>query len=73
MIVALFDSQVDLSKAVTFKIPFESISKVTTIWVTPLLAGNIPDKLNSPNKWLSLVISLSPSKNLIVTDSWLSE
>jgi len=61
VIVILFDFPVDLSAAVTFKIPFASISNVTSIYGTPLGAGGIPSKLNFPNKWLSFVIGLSPS------------
>jgi len=52
---------VDLSVAVTFKIPLASISNVTSIYGTPLGAGGIPSKLNLPSKWLSFVIGLSPS------------
>jgi len=43
-------------------IPFSSISKVTSIYGTPLGAGGNPSKLNLPNILLSLVIGLSPSK-----------
>jgi hypothetical protein len=42
-------------------IPFSSISKVTSIYGTPLGAGGIPSKLNLPKQLLSLVIYLSPS------------
>jgi len=55
VIVILFVLEVALSVAVTFKIPFSSISKETSIYGTPLGAGAIPSKLNLPNKWLSLV------------------
>ena len=51
-----------LQTAETFIIPFSSISKVTSIYGTPLGDGGIPSKLNLPNKLLSLVIGLSPSK-----------
>jgi len=43
-------------------IPFSSISKVTSIYGTPLGAGGTPSKLNLPKLLLSLVIYLSPSK-----------
>lgn len=52
---------VPFSQAVTCKIEFASISKVTSIYGTPLLAGGIPSKLNLPSKWLSTVLALSPS------------
>jgi hypothetical protein len=52
----------DLSAAETFIIPFSSISKLTSIYGTPLGAGGIPSRLNLPRQWLSLVIYLSPSK-----------
>jgi len=35
---------------------------VTSIYGTPLGAAGIPVKSNLPNKWLSFVIGLSPSK-----------
>jgi len=44
-----------------------SISKLTSIYGTPLGAGGIPVKSNLPNKWLSLTNGLSPSKTAIVT------
>ena len=60
VILAFFE--VPLSVAVTFIIPFSSISNETSICGTPLGAGGIPSRLNLPNKLLSLVICLSPSK-----------
>ena len=63
---------VALSCALTLTIPFASISKVTSIWGTPLGAGEIPSRLNSPNNLLSEAISLSPWETLIVTADWLS-
>jgi hypothetical protein len=60
--VILFFFDVPLSIAVTFKIPFSSISKDTSIYGTPLGAGGIPSRLNFPRQLLSLVIYLSPSK-----------
>jgi hypothetical protein len=62
VIVILAFLEVPLSVAVTFMIPFSSISKVTYICGTPLGAGGIPSRLNIPNLLLSLVIGLSPSK-----------
>lgn len=46
---------------ITCRIPLASISKVTSIWGTPLGAGGIPVKSNLPSGWLSFVIGLSPS------------
>ncbi|KAH9505872.1 hypothetical protein DERF_010643 [Dermatophagoides farinae] len=60
-------SSVPLSSAVTLRIPFTSISNVTSICGTPRGAGGIPVKSNLPNKWLSLVIGRSPSYTWIVT------
>jgi hypothetical protein len=51
----------DLSSAVTFRIPLASTSKVTSICGVPLGAGGIPLSSNLPNKLLSLVKVLSPS------------
>lgn len=58
---------VPLSEAATYKILLASISNVTSIYGTPLGAGGIPVRSNLPNKWLSLVNGLSPSKTEIVT------
>jgi len=62
----------DFSIAVTFIIRLASISKVTSIWGTPLGAGGMPSRLNYPSMWLSLVMGLSPSKTLMRTPGWLS-
>ena len=51
---------VALSFADTFKIPFASMSKVTSICGTPLGAGAIPTNSKLPNILLSAAISLSP-------------
>jgi len=40
----------EVSAAETFKIPSASISKVTSIWGTPLGYSGIPVKSNFPNK-----------------------
>ena len=63
---------VALSFAVTFKIPFASISKVTSIWGTPLGAGGISASWNLPISLLSGYIGLSPWAILISTAGWLS-
>jgi len=47
--VIFSDLPVPLSAALTYKIPFASISKVTSIYGTPLAAGGIPVKSNLPN------------------------
>ncbi len=52
----------DVSAADTLRIPSASISKVTSIWGTPLGYSGIPVKSNFPNKWLCSVMGLSPSK-----------
>jgi len=61
VMVIFYDFPEALSTALTFMIPFSSISKETSIYGTPLAAGAIPSKLNLPKMWLSLVIYLSPS------------
>jgi hypothetical protein len=62
-VITIFsDFPVPLSYALTDKIPLASISNVTSIYGTPLAAGGMPVKSNLPNKWLSFVIGLSPSK-----------
>ena len=53
-------------------IPFASISKVTSIWGTPLWAGGKPSKWKRPMVLLSAAIALSPCKTWISTDGWLS-
>jgi hypothetical protein len=58
---------VPLSLALTVRIEFSSISKVTSIYGTPFGAGGIPLISNLPRLWLSLVRALSPSKTVMVT------
>jgi len=58
---------VALSTAVTVRIEFSSISKVTSICGTPFGAGVIPFKSNYARLWLSLVRALSPSNTYIET------
>jgi hypothetical protein len=58
---------VPLSEALTVRIEFSSISKVTSIYGTPFGAGGIPDISNFPRLWLSFVRALSPSKTEILT------
>merc|ERR1719250_413015 len=50
VIVILFCFPVDLSQALTLRIPFASTSKVTSICGTPLGAGGIPVKSNLPRR-----------------------
>ena len=61
------------SLAETFKIPFASISKVTSICGTPRGAGAIPSKSNLPSGTLSLAMGRSPCNTLMVTAGWLSD
>ena len=63
---------VALSFADTFKIPFASISKVTSIWGTPLGAGGISANWNLPIDLLSAAIGLSPCNTWMSTAGWLS-
>ena len=60
------------SLALTFTIPLASISNVTSICGTPLLAGGIPESWNLPSVVLSAAISLSPCNTWISTAVWLS-
>ena len=60
------------SFADTFTIPFASISNVTSICGTPLLAGGIPSRRNWPRDLLSFANCLSPCTTWISTAVWLS-
>ena len=60
------------SLALTLTIPLASMSKVTSICGTPLLAGAIPSRVNLPRVILSLAICLSPWSTWISTEVWLS-
>ena len=48
------------SLAVTLRMPFASISKVTSIWGTPRLAGAMPPSSNVPSSLLSRANWRSP-------------
>jgi len=72
VIVIWFDFPVDLSCAETFRIPFASMSKVTSICGTPRGAGGMPSRWNFPSMLLSFVMARSPSKTWISTPGWLS-
>jgi len=61
-----------MSFAVTFNIPLASMSKVTSIWGTPLGEGGIPSKWNLPKVLLSTAIGLSPCSTCTSTEGWLS-
>nr|CAH7745113.1 unnamed protein product [Callosobruchus chinensis] len=50
VMVILFSLLVDFSTAVTFKMPLASMSKVTSIWGTPLGAGGMPVNSNLPSR-----------------------
>ena len=71
-IVILASFPVPISFAVTFKIPFASMSNLTLIWGTPLGAGGISVRLKLPRETLSATIGRSPWTTLIVTAVWLS-
>ena len=66
------DEKKTLSFALTETIPLASMSKVTSIWGSPLGAGGIPCRSNCPNILLSAAISLSPCNTLMPTWVWLS-
>ena len=51
---------VALSRAETFRIPLASISKVTSIWGTPLGAGGMPSRMKRPRVLLSAAMGRSP-------------
>mmetsp|Transcript_123483 Transcript_123483/g.345735 ORF Transcript_123483/g.345735 Transcript_123483/m.345735 type:complete len:291 (-) Transcript_123483:521-1393(-) len=59
---------VPLSFAPTLKMPFASMSKVTSIWGTPLLAAGTPSSLKVPKILLSLANCRSPCKTTISTE-----
>ena len=61
-----------LSFAETFKIPFASKSKETSIWGIPLAAGGISVRLNCPNDLFWAACFLSPWITWTVTAVWLS-
>ena len=63
---------VALSWAFTFRIPFESISKVTSTWGTPRGAGGRPSSMNLPRDLLSIAIGRSPWRTWTSTPGWLS-
>ena len=63
---------VALSFAETVRIPFASMSKVTSICGIPRGAGGIPSKLKFPKDLLSRLNSRSPCKTFMVTALWLS-
>ena len=63
---------VALSLAETFKIPFASRSKLTSIWGMPLGAAGISAKLNWPKVLFPAACFLSPCKTWTVTAVWLS-
>mmetsp|Transcript_119942 Transcript_119942/g.350568 ORF Transcript_119942/g.350568 Transcript_119942/m.350568 type:complete len:319 (-) Transcript_119942:897-1853(-) len=56
------------SLAETFKIPFASMSNVTSIWGTPRGAGGTPSSLKVPRILLSLANCLSPCNTTISTE-----
>ena len=61
------------SFADTFRIPFASMSKVTSICGTPRGAGGMPTRWNLPSVRLSRAISRSPCSTWTSTEVWLSD
>ena len=59
---------VPLSFAETLRIPLASISKVTSIWGTPLGAGGIPSRWNLPMVLLPEATGRSPCSTCISTE-----
>mmetsp|Transcript_74161 Transcript_74161/g.204253 ORF Transcript_74161/g.204253 Transcript_74161/m.204253 type:complete len:278 (-) Transcript_74161:279-1112(-) len=73
LVMVIFSAlPVPLSSAPTFRMPFASISKETSICGTPRGAGGIEPSSNLPSRWQSLVMVRSPSKTWIITAGWLS-
>ena len=58
------------SLALTSIMPFASMSKVTSIWGTPLGDGGMPIRWNRPRLTLSTAIGLSPWSTWISTLVW---
>src|SRR3990172_8366861 len=71
-ILILFSLPVALSLAETCRIPFASMSKVTSIWGRPRGAGGMSVRLNWPRLLLPRAISRSPWSTWMVTAVWLS-
>ena len=63
---------VALSLALTLRMPFASMSKVTSICGTPRRAGAMPSRLNWPMLLFCAAIGRSPCNTCIVTAVWLS-
>ena len=72
VIVMCCSLPVPLSVAVTFTIPLESISNVTSICGMPRGAGVMPSRMNLPSVVLPAAISRSPWSTWISTEVWLS-
>mmetsp|Transcript_11648 Transcript_11648/g.49008 ORF Transcript_11648/g.49008 Transcript_11648/m.49008 type:complete len:384 (-) Transcript_11648:508-1659(-) len=72
-VITIFSLEpVPLSSAPTLRMPFASISKVTSICGTPRGAGGMLVRSNLPRRWQSLVMVRSPSNTWIWTVCWLS-
>ena len=63
---------VALSFAVTFRMPFASMSNVTSTCGTPRGAGGMLPSWNTPSSRLCAAIARSPWYTLISTEVWLS-
>mmetsp|Transcript_16090 Transcript_16090/g.54664 ORF Transcript_16090/g.54664 Transcript_16090/m.54664 type:complete len:212 (-) Transcript_16090:1041-1676(-) len=60
------------STADTLRMPFASMSNVTSIWGTPRGMGGMPSRWNLPSRLLSRVMERSPSYTWMSTPGWLS-
>ena len=61
---------VALSLALTFRMPFASMSNVTSTCGTPRGAGGMPSRLNWPSEMLSAAMGRSPCSTCTVTADW---
>ena len=60
-VIVIFSAlPVPLSSAETWRMPFASISKVTSIWGTPRGAGGMPVSSNLPSLRANEPVSLTP-------------
>ena len=65
-------ASVALSRAETLTMPLASMSKETSISGWPFGAGGTFESTNSPSRWFSAALSLSPWSTRILTAVWLS-
>ena len=72
VIVIFWSLPVAMSLAFTLRMPFASISNVTSIFGTPRGAIGRPVRWNLPSVRLSFAIGRSPCSTCTSTESWLS-